>query len=479
MKILPITSFAPMTKNVQKTNKSDRISFSARNYDSISYAFKTIQGENGKTLNYRDENELFDIENISDSKVGTKFLLHPKADKYKDLTILFTPESQISTVDDSTRFVVLSQISFGGKVFGSIRKDASGEDKTMMKAYSDFWDKGMHKTIVSDYVKRDETAGIKDDYNFFIPSDGDGTRYRDIAKLQGGVTKPASKIPAQLNKEDMKLVQVILTNFAKTDKLDEGYDFVKVQPALGSAYAFFEGLANGQIPTDKPLVFSWGDNFSDIDITKLIKEHEKNHAGFTMLTLPVDSNRIRSLGAAKVKGNDNLEVTRFYEKPNTDELVNEFIIPGTKNQCLGVVGPYVVSKEVLTWLKDNYINHPEQFKDQEGKVDFSRTIIGKLIDVMPKGEIKDENGQALKLYAYKKPETDSWSDLGRQSDFTKEMLNVKYGGFKNLPSEVRESINENIDGNNNISFNERTKELLHDFVKEYRLNMKNVIAYAK
>ena len=477
MKILPITTFAPMVKNAQPI-KPNTISFSAQP-NSSSYAFKTIPGENGQILNYRDEKGLFDVENISDGKVGTKFLLHPKDAKYKDLTILFTPESQVSSVDDSTRFVVTTQMSFGGKVFGSIRKDANGEDKTMMKAYSDFWDTKMHKTILADYVDKEATAGIKDDYNFFIPSDGDGTRYRDIAKLQGGVTKPASKIPAQLNGQDMKLVQVILTNFAKTDKLDDGYDFVKVQPALGSAYAFFEGLANGQIPTDRPLVFSWGDNFSDIDITKLIKEHEANHAGFTMLTLPVDSNRIRSLGAAKVKGQDDLEVSKFYEKPNTDELVKEFIIPGTKDQCLGVVGPYVLSKEVLTWLKDNYVNHPEQFKDQEGKVDFSRTIIGKLIDVMPKGEIKDENGNALKLYAYRKPSSDSWSDLGRQSDFTKEMLNVKHGGFKNLPGEVRESIYENIDDNNNISFNEKTQKLLHDFAHEYRINMKNVIAYAK
>lgn len=478
MKILPISAIAPAVKSAP-TTKQDKVSFSARQYSSESNAFKTIQGENSQVLNYRDEQGIFDIENISDSKVGTKFLLHPKDAKYKDLTILFTPDSQLSTVDNSTKLVITQPVSFGGKVFGSIRKDAAGEDKTMMRAYSDFWDKDMHKTIVADYVDKNATSGIKDDYNFFIPSDGDGTRYRDIAKLQGGVTKPASKIPAQLNGEDMKLVQVILTNFTKTDKLDEGYDFVKVKPALGSAYAFFEGLANGQIPTDRPLVFSWGDNFSDIDITKLIKEHEANHAGFTMLTLPVDSQRIRSLGAAKVKGTDDLEVTKFFEKPNTDELVNEFIIPGTKDQCLGVVGPYVISKEALTWLKDNYINHPEEFKDHEGKVDFSRTIIGKLTQIMPEGKIKDENGNPLKLYAYRKPESDSWSDLGRQSDFTKEMLNVKNGGFRNLPGEVRESIYENIDDNNNISFNERTKTLLHDFAKEYNINMKNVIAYAK
>ena len=478
MKVLPISTTALSMQNVSKVqNSAKAVSFSALENEKKS-EFKTIAGEKGQVLNYKDEKGLFEIENISDGKVGTKFLLHPTDAKYKDLTILFTPDSQLNSDDGSTKMAITQPMSFSGRVFGSIRKDATGEDKNMMKAYSDFWTKGMHGRIVEKYLSK-EAKDIKDDYSFFIPSDGDGTRYRDIAKLQGGVTKPASKIPAQLNGEDVKLAQVVLTNFARTGKANAGFDFVKVQPALGSAYAFFEGLANGQIPTDKPLVFSWGDNFSDIDITKLIKEHEANHAGFTMLTLPVDSDRIRSLGAAKVKGNDDLEVTKFYEKPNTDELVKEFIIPGTENQCLGVVGPYVISKEALSWLKDNYIEHPEEFKDAEGKVDFSRTIIGKLTNVMPKGEIKDENGQALKLYAYRKPETDTWSDLGKQTDFSKEMKNVKASKFTNLPKEIRTSIAKNIDDNENITFNKKTSDLFRSFTQEYGLNLKNTIAYAK
>lgn len=477
MKVLPISTTAlslQQTKNVQNTAKA--VSFSAQ--ESKKSEFKTIAGEKGQVLNYKDEKGLFEIENISDGKVGTKFLLHPTDPKYKDLTILFTPESQLSSNDGSVKMAITEPVSFKGRVYGSIRKDASGEDKNMMKAYSDFWTTGMHARIVSKYLSK-ESGDIKDDYNFFIPSDGDGTRYRDIAKLQGGVTKPASKIPAQLNGQDVKLAQVVLTNFTRTGKADAGFDFVKVQPALGSAYAFFEGLANGQIKTDKPLVFSWGDNFSDIDITKLIKEHEKNHSGFTMLTLPVDSDRIRSLGAAKVKGTDDLEVSKFYEKPNTDELVKEFIIPGTENQCLGVVGPYVISKEALTWLKDRYVNHPEEFKDHEGKVDFSRTIIGKLTEIMPKGEIKDADGNPMKLYAYRKPETDTWSDLGKQSDFSKEMKRVKEGGFKNLPKEIRTSIAKNVDVQGNISFNKKTQTMLNRFSQEYGLNLANAIAYVK
>ena len=45
-----------------------------------------MAGNNGQVLNYKDENNLFDIENISDNKVGSKFLLHPKDEKYSSLT---------------------------------------------------------------------------------------------------------------------------------------------------------------------------------------------------------------------------------------------------------------------------------------------------------------------------------------------------------------------------------------------------------
>ncbi len=432
-------------------------------------------------FNFYDKNGVFTVEDISDKKVGKKYLLHPTDPKYKDLTILFTPKTTIDTPNHELEAYYrpsVCPVSFGGQVWGSIRSDENGADNVMKKAYTDFWETGM-RDLVHTTERSEGTDLLKDDYNFFIPSDGDGTRYRDITKLQGGVTKPASRIPAQLNGHDMRLVQGILANFAKTSKLGNAVGFVEVKPAQGSAYAFLEGLANGDIPTDKPIVFSWGDNFSDIDITKLMLEHEKNNSGFTMLTLPVDTERVKSLGAARVKSADNLEMTEFIEKPTDEETIQRFIVPETENQCLGVVGPYILSPAVLAWLKDNYANNPESFKDPSKGYDFSSKIIGQLIGPMSEGELVDEEGNALKMYAYEKPKEETWSDLGSEKDFSAEMKNVKHGKFDNLPKEMKDSISKNVDRYGNITFDQKTKHLLQEFLDEYEIDLRNAIVYSK
>lgn len=431
-------------------------------------------------IRIRDNKGIFEYEDISDSKVGEKFLLHPTDPKYKDLTILFTPKTTMSTPDSSLSGYSRSDVcpvSFKGQVWGSVRKDENGTDEVMKKAYDDFFRTGMNDHVT--YVERsNEASKIKDDYNFFVPSDGDGTRYRDITKLQGGVTKPASRIPAKLNGYDMRLVHGVLVNFAKTSKLEDGANFVEVKPAQGSAYALLEGLASGNIPTDKPIVFSWGDNFSDIDITKLILDHEKNNSGFTMLVLPVNEERVKSIGAAKVKSADDLEMLDFFEKPTDPETIEKFRVSPDEDKFLGVVGPYVLSPQVLSWLKEGYINNQESFKDETKGYDFSSKIIGQLIEPMNNGEIEDENGNPLRMYAYEKPETDSWSDLGSEKDFSREIKNVKHGGFQNLPIQMRESISQNVDRYGNITFDEKTKRLLQDFLDEYEIDLRNAIVYS-
>ncbi|MBE7706138.1 MAG: hypothetical protein E7Z91_02700 [Cyanobacteria bacterium SIG30] len=477
MKISPISYSAYNVKNanVQKSP----VAFGEVHGACNSYVTR-LKGVNNQTLEIKDKNDIFTVENISDEKVGSKFLLRPTDPEFKDLTILFTPKSYLKSEVNDLSVSFNNSLSFKGQVWGSIRKyDDSSSDETMKKAYSDFWKTGMHD--VASYIYRNENSkDVKDDYNFFIPSDGDGTRYRDITKLQGGVTKPASKIPATLNGHEMRLVQGILTNFSKTGKVEaDGFNFVEVEPAMGSAYAFLEGLASGQIPTSKPIVFSWGDNFSDIDITKLMQYHEKNNAGMTILTLPVDTERIVSLGAVKVKDADNLEMIDFFEKPKDKDLIQSFVIPGTEDKCLGAVGPYVLSAEALEWLKENYVKNPDNFKDHEGKVDFSRKVVGQLLPLMASGEIKDKNGNALRMMAYEKPETDTWSDLGSEKDFTNEMKNVKLGYFYNMPDEMRQSISENVDRYGNITFNQKDKALLNRFLDKYDIDLRNAIICSK
>ncbi len=442
----------------------------------------SYSGINGESLKISDKNNIFSVENISDKKVGSKFILTINDPKYEGLRILVKPESKI-TSDDGSIFgkIQKDNISFSGRVYGSIRKnDDSSCDEKMRQAYKNYWINGMHNKVVNNYVNNELTSKIKDDYNFFIPSDGDGTRYKDIAKLQGGITKPASFLPSTLNGQQMSLVQSVLTNFSRTNKLDDGVGFVEVEPAQGSAFAFLEGLKDGTIPTDKPLVFSWGDNFSDIDVTKLILEHEKKNSGMTIMSILCDDKQIKSLGALEVDSKDNMEVKRFKEKPTNDTEIESFKEPGFDNQCIASVGPYILSKEVLTRIKNDYISNPEAFLNTDGKgYDFSSMIISPMVDLLGSGEITDKNGEALKLRTTVLPSGNTWSDLGAEKDFTTSMLSIKGGGYSNLPREIIDSITNNVDENNNITFGDKEKELVASLKNDYGINLENTVVYFK
>ena len=454
-------------------------SFKASNKSTYENKTFELKGLNGDVLKIKDENKLINIENISDPKVGSKFLISFTDPKYAGLKILYKPETEFSSEENGISLDLIKENpSFKGRVYGSIRKNDDGSsDEKMKTAYNNFWRQGMYNEISTKYINQELTSKIKDDYNFFVPSDGDGTRYKDVTRLQGGVTKPASYIPATLNGNGMTLVQAVLSNFAQTSKLDDGVGFIEVKPAQGSAYAFLEGLADGTISTEKPLVFSWGDNFSDINVTKLILEHEKNNSGFTILSILSDKQQIKSLGALKVNSKNDLTVSKFREKPSSEE-VEEYVIPDMPDLCLGSVGPYVISKEVLKWIKDKYTDNPESFKSPEGKgYDFSSMIIAPLVGALNNGEIKDENENELKLRAKLLPSNNTWSDLGSEKDFSINMKMVKNGKFSNLPLEMRESISQNVDENNNITFDEKTRTMLNQAKEQYGLNIKNSISY--
>lgn len=439
-----------------------------------------FKGINGEVLKVLDENNLINIENISDSKVGSKFLVSFKDPKYSGLKILIKSGTKFASETKGIDLKLIKENqSFTGRVYGSIRKNDDGTcDEKMKKAYTDFWSLGMHQAITNKYIDKELTSRIKNDYNFFVPSDGDGTRYKDITRLQGGVTKPASLIPATLNGHTMSLVQVVLSNFTQTSKLDDGVGFIEVKPAQGSAYAFLEGLADGTISTEKPLVFSWGDNFSDINVTKLILDHEENNSGFTILSVLVDEKNIKSLGALKVNSSDDFTVTKFKEKPSDKDEIETYKLPELDNKYLASVGPFVISPEVLTWIKDKYKKNPESFKNPEGKgYDFSTMIIAPLLDALNNGEIKDKEGNPLSLRTKLLPKANTWSDLGTESDFSTNLNMVKNGSFADLPSEMKESISKNVDEYGNITFDVKTQKMLTDIKNEYGLNIENSICY--
>ena len=322
MKIQSVSSFNNIGRYNNDIRKNDKIqSFSAYK---IPVSTKGMNGDRFVMKGKASEHfELY--KNLSNPKVGSKFLIKSKLPEYKDLTLLITPDTVIKSDD---LYIAIAKKgertpSFKGRLYGSIREENGQRDHKMEDQYIRFWQEGMHNEVSQKYMDKIYAPQLKDDYNFFIPSDGDGTRYKDITTLQGGITKPASYIPATLNGKNMSLVQTVITNYTKTGKLNKWFDFVRVKPAQGSAYAFLEGLADGKISTEKPLVFSWGDNFSDVNVSKIMQEHEKSGAAFTITTIPVDKQKTKSLSIVKLDSLDSKTINQFVEKPQDEEFIED------------------------------------------------------------------------------------------------------------------------------------------------------------
>ena len=477
MKIQSVSSYYNIGKYNNDIRKNDKIqSFSAYK---IPVSTKGMDGDRfvmkGKASEYF---ELY--KNLSNPKVGSKFLIKSNLPEYKDLTLLITPDTVIKSDD---LYIAIAKKgertpSFKGRLYGSIREENGQRDYKMEDQYIRFWQEGMHDEVSQKYLDKTYAPQLKDDYNFFIPSDGDGTRYKDITTLQGGITKPASYIPATLNGKNMSLVQTVITNYTKTGKLDKWFDFVRVKPAQGSAYAFLEGLADGKISTKKPLVFGWGDNFSDVNVSKIMQEHEKSGAAFTITTIPVDKQKTKSLSIVKLDSLDSKTINQFVEKPQDEAFIDSCVIPELgDNTCLAAVGPYIISPQALEWIKSRYIQNPENFKNPDKGYDFSSMIIAPILEAIKSGEIVDSYYQPMEMKLAIIPEDNTWSDLGSQKDFSSAMKSIKNGKYIGMPLEVLNSIKKNVDQQGNITFNSKSRTLFDSMLKQLNLEAKNVIAY--
>lgn len=423
---------------------------------SVSYNKKisplSFKGESKREFHIFDS---FVISDISDNKVGTAFLLTPK-DNPK-MTILVKEGAKIVVGRRELDLCAeirkaISQVkkhpSFRGRLYGSV--NVLKHTRKMERAYKKFYQSGMYDKVVSSVRK---FMHFKEDYNFFTPTDGEGTRFADWTNMLGGTSKPAAELPMTLNGKPLNLINLTQIIFARTGMLEKIPEFIKVEGGHGSAYAFLEGLRTGKIPTDKPLVFCWGDNFSDINVSKLIKYHERNGAGITVLGMMVPEERIHSLGSIHFdSGSWALSIKKLVEKPQTREDILPSAISASEDKYLASIGPFVLSKDVLKHLKAEYRKNPEAFKNAKGEVDFSSKVLAPIID-----------SRSFKVLAYIKPHGESWSDAGKTTDLIELLHQIKAGGFRGLLPEIRRSVIASLDKNGAIYMNPASKRTFKQF----------------
>lgn len=457
-----------LSVNFNPYNSKQRKNQSMFSFEKKIPPIKTPQGETIAEI--IDPKNLFKIFDDSNDKVGSAIVLKINDPEFASLKILLKDGTEIKY--DKAKIVVnknklKDKISFKGKIYGSI--GTSNYPKQMIQAYNDFFGKGMYAKVLREF--KPSSKGLKKDYNFYTPTDGDGKRFKDYTNLQGGICKPAAILPATYNGEPLKLIQAALINFTKTGLVKPRMKFINVDKARGSAFAFLEGLKKGEIPTKKPIVFCWGDNFSDINIKKLLKHHEKHNAGITLLGIPTNYERIQSLAGVTL-GKD-FEIIGLKEKPKEHEEIMKSLIPNT-DKHLGSVGPFIISKNVLKWLKKEYTQNSAIFQNESDEFDFSSKILTPMVEKLKAGEIKDKKGNKMPMIAYIKPEKETWSDLGKTTDMMDEMKNVIQGKFKGLPEEIKNSIRKNVNTEKGvISTDEKARILFQKFCEKYGIEIQD------
>ena len=141
--------------------------------------------------------------------------------------------------------------------------------------------------------------------------------------------------------------------------------------------------------------------------------HEESGSGFTITTIPVEKEKTKSLSICKIDSLDNKNIQEFVEKPQDDDYIESCVVPELgENMCLAAVGPYVISPQVLSWIKDKYIKDTESFRNPDKGYDFSSMIITPALQALKNGEITNENGSPLNMKLEVISDSDTWSDLG-------------------------------------------------------------------
>ena len=108
--------------------------------------------------------------------------------------------------------------------------------------------------------------------------------------------------------------------------------------------------------------------------------------------------RTKALSIIKTDDVQGRKIDVFVEKPQDDDFIESCVLPQFgENQCLSSVGPYILSPQALTWIKDNYIADPESFLNPDKGYDFSSMIIAPMLEAFNNGEILDENGNPMEM----------------------------------------------------------------------------------
>ena len=166
----------------------------------------------------------------------------------------------------------------------------------------------------------------------------------------------------------------------------------------GTADAARQNLRHMHFPHASHMLILSGDHLYRMNYQDLIRHHDDADADVTLTVQPVTATQARGFGLVKV--NSDHTVTAFAEKPDDDDLLNEFALPEP-------VGHDPASAEPLTHMASLgiYVFRPDVLRDlleNSDFEDFGQEVIPAAIE-------------HRRVTAY--PFTDYWADIGTISAF--------------------------------------------------------------
>lgn len=347
----------------------------------------------------------------------------------------------------------------------------------------------MLKVINYPYMLSRDKEKYKKNYYPYILAGGFGTRL-GIITLARKDNKPSSPVPAK----NCDLINFTLLNLHKVGLFDEHTDvnYYEQIGKVGPAGCFVEALgytivrnkdglklkkiADSQIPDDKNTIILAADTVTDIDYSSFLdKFNATPDAGVMLVGIPVSED----LGGIIAHDENNL-VYDFIEapRPNTNDAdaglikridehgnVSLKLNKNNQQQYLGNAFIHIIKPELHEVIKDIYqekINNSynKVLKDKNGNTGlitntdyeeildcvWGRDIIPRLVKMAAEGKLLDANKKPLKIYTHVSDDGD-WCDVGKFSKYMTTMQEIADGTkYNNLPTEVKDEIRSNIDG---------------------------------
>ncbi len=368
------------------------------------------------------------------------------------------------------------------------------------------------KTIqsVKDFIKMTEISPIfqdvkragKDYSEFFHPyilAGGFGSRLEAVSHSRDD-NKPSTGTPIP----NWNLINFTLLNLYQANLMNKNTDVdFCVQTEANSAVGCFittlghkiamtpEGLdlvpdGKSIVPPNKNIIIMPSDNITDVDLSKALDAFlERPDAGMMVVAVP----DYRCYGGL-ILHNERNEINQFITKPSEALLEtgvgyvkhnNEIVKDSNgRNTSLGNAFIYIIKPDVLDTITDIYRNKirtsynvlmatkgedKSMTKEEYLSVIESfwdREIIPELVQMSNGGELKDKEGNDLKVIAYDSINT-HWSDVGEYSSYYETIQNIaKEDSFPNLPKSLKKAANDNIE--KNVIFNADFKDEFKEFL---------------